>query len=320
VAIAENDAAKTEATPESTVVEAEAPGPRFRLRDYMVLLKLRVMSLVVFTGLTGLVMAPGVVDAQTGIATILCMAIGAGASGAINMWYDRDIDVTMRRTQRRPIPAGRMTAREALIIGLVMGFGSVGAMWFYVNALSAAILAITILYYVFIYTIWLKRKTSQNIVIGGVAGAFPPMIGWAAVTGDIGLGAWVLFAIILLWTPPHSWALALFRKGDYEAAEVPMMPITAGVRSTKHQMVGYTVLMLASTALPVTIGMAGWVYGVCAFILGAIFTAKTFTVWRSGDDDVMQQSSKSLFLYSILYLFLIFSALLADRWTAWLFV
>ena len=313
MAIAENKAAESDVE-----TDAAAPGPRFRLRDYMVLLKLRVMSLVVFTGLVGLVMAPGTIDPQTGIAAILCMAIGAGASGAINMWYDRDIDVTMRRTQRRPIPSGRMSAREALLIGLILGIGSVGAMWAYVNWISAALLATTILYYVFIYTVWLKRKTPQNIVIGGVAGAFPPMIGWTAVTGDIGLGAWALFAIILLWTPPHSWALALFRKGDYEAAKVPMMPIIAGVRSTKRQMVRYTLLMLASTAMPVTLGMASWVYGVCAFVLGAVFFAKTLIVWRADDDDTMP--SRSLFFYSILYLFLIFSALLADRWTAWLFI
>jgi protoheme IX farnesyltransferase len=316
VAIADQDTvARPDARPE---IESGASEPRFRLRDYMVLLKLRVMSLVVFTGLTGLVMAPGGVDAATGIAAILCMAIGAGASGAINMWYDRDIDVTMRRTQRRPIPAGRMDAREALYVGLVMAFGSVGAMWFYVNALAAGLLALTILYYVFIYTVWLKRMTPQNIVIGGAAGAFPPLIGWAAVTGDVGVGAWILFAIIFLWTPPHSWALALFRKGDYEAAKVPMMPVAAGVRATKRQVVGYTVLMLMSTALPVVEGMAGWVYGVAAFALGAVFAQKTWVMWRADDDDLMP--SRSLFLYSILYLFLVFSALLADRWTAWLFV
>ncbi|MHC8510394.1 MAG: heme o synthase [Rhodospirillales bacterium] len=317
MAFAEQDTAPRAETPE----KKPRPEPRFRLRDYMVLLKLRVMSLVVFVGFAGLIMAPGAVDPLTAAAAVVCMAVGAGASGAINMWYDRDIDEAMPRTQNRPIPAGRMGAREALHIGVVLAFGSVGAMWAYVNALAAALLALTIIYYVFIYTVWLKRRTPHNIVIGGAAGALPPMIGWAAVTGSImppeGLGAWILFAIIFLWTPPHSWALALFRQKDYAAAKVPMLPVTAGPRAAKRQIVVYTVLMLAVSAAPVMTGMAAWVYAPAALALGAGFAVKTWRLWRADDDD--HAPARSLFFYSILYLFLVFAALLADRWTAHLF-
>ncbi|MHC8510180.1 MAG: heme o synthase [Rhodospirillales bacterium] len=314
------------APPAETSAEAKAaelrPEPRFRLRDYMVLLKVRVMSLVVFVGFAGLMMAPGAVDPLTAAAAVLCMAVGAGAAGAINMWYDRDIDETMPRTQNRPIPAGRMGAREALHIGIVLAVGSVGAMWAYVNTLAAALLALTIVYYVFIYTVWLKRRTPHNIVIGGAAGALPPLIGWAAVTGSVmppeGWGAWILFAIIFLWTPPHSWALALFRQKDYAAANVPMLPVTAGPRAAKRQICVYTVLMLAATAAPVMIGMSGWLYGGAALALGAVFAVKTWRLWRADDED--HAPARSLFFYSILYLFLVFAALLADRWTAPFFV
>ncbi len=282
---------------------------RFRLQDYAVLLKPRVMSLVVFTAAVGLLLAPGTITAETGLIAVICIAVGAGAAGAINMWYDQDIDLIMLRTQNRPIPAGRMDPREALIFGVALATGSVVTMTLLVNAAAAALLAVTILYYVFIYTIWLKRRTPQNIVIGGASGALPPMIGWVAVTGDIGLGAVALFAIIFLWTPPHSWALALFRRGDYEAAGVPMMPVVAGERSTKRQMLIYTVFMILATLAPVAIGMSGLVYGAAAAALNVGFAIHAWRVWKDTGDT----AAKPMFLYSILYLFLIFAALLLDR-------
>ncbi len=282
---------------------------QFRLQDYAILLKPRVMSLVVFTAAVGLLLAPGGIAAETGVIAVICIAAGAGAAGAINMWYDQDIDLIMLRTQNRPIPAGRMNPREALIFGVALATGSVVTMTLLVNAAAAALLAVTILYYVFIYTIWLKRRTPQNIVIGGASGALPPMIGWVAVTGDIGLGAVALFAIIFLWTPPHSWALALFRRGDYEAAGVPMMPVVAGERSTKRQMLIYTVFMILATLAPVAIGMSGVVYGITAIGLAAGFAIHAWRVWK----DTEGTAAKPMFLYSILYLFLIFAALLLDK-------
>jgi len=288
---------------------ATEPQPRFRLQDYALILKPRVMSLVVFTAFVGLLLAPGAIDPKTGFIAIVCIALGAGASGAINMWYDQDIDVVMRRTMNRPIPAGRMNPREVLLFGVLLAVGSVVIMYWLVNVPAAVLLAITILYYVFIYTMWLKRRTPQNIVIGGAAGAFPPMIGWTAVTGDIGLGSIALFAIIFLWTPPHSWALALFRRGDYEAAGVPMMPVVAGERETKRQILVYTALLVPATLAPVFIGVSGALYGVVATILGVEFLRRCWLLWK--DEGV--GSAKSLFLFSILYLFLIFVALIIDR-------
>jgi len=282
---------------------------QFRLQDYAILLKPRVMSLVVFTAVVGLLLAPGKIAAETGLIAVICIAAGAGAAGAINMWYDQDIDLIMLRTQNRPILAGRMNPLEALVFGILLATGSVVTMTLLVNAAAAALLAVTILYYVFIYTIWLKRRTPQNIVIGGASGALPPMIGWVAVTGDIGFGAVALFAIIFLWTPPHSWALALFRRSDYEAAGVPMMPIIAGERSTKRQMLIYTVFMILSTLAPVAIGMSGLLYGIIAVALGVGFTIHAWRVWKDTGDT----AAKPMFLYSILYLFLIFAALLLDR-------
>ena len=284
---------------------------RFRLHDYAILLKPRVMSLVVFTGACGLILAPGLVGLDTAIIAVICIAAGAGASGAINMWYDEDIDRIMRRTQNRPIPAGRMNPREALIFGSFLSVGSVATMYLFVNFAAAMLLALTILYYVFIYTIWLKRRTPQNIVIGGASGAFPPMIGWAAVTGDIGLGAIALFTIIFLWTPPHSWALALFRRGDYAAADVPMMPVVAGERETKRQILVYTVLLIASTLSPVAVGMSGAVYGMIALVLGIEFWRRCWRVWKSEEEQ--EKTAKPLFLFSIFYLFMIFVAMLVDR-------
>ncbi len=295
-------------TADTVGIVATAPR-RTRVIDYAVILKPRVMSLVVFTGLVGLILAPGTVSLHVGVIAILCIALGAGASGAINMWYDRDIDCTMRRTMNRPIPAGRMPASQALAVGIVLSVGSVLMMALEVNPIASALLALTILYYVFIYTMWLKRRTPQNIVIGGVSGALPPVIGWASVTGDVGLGALALFMIILLWTPPHSWALALFSKGDYERAGVPMLPVVAGVRATKIQIVAYTLLMVPASLLPWILGMSGVVYGAAAGILGAVFFWFTWRLWQDRDD----KAARPLFAYSILYLFLIFVFLLVDR-------
>ncbi|NQU62559.1 MAG: protoheme IX farnesyltransferase [Rhodospirillales bacterium] len=291
----------------------DRPEPRFRVADYAVLLKPRVMSLVVFTAFVGLFLAPGTLDIWTATIAILCISIGAGASGAINMWYDRDIDLHMLRTKNRPLPAGRLNPKEALIFGATLSIGSVVIMGYLVNSAAAGLLALTIFYYVFIYTVWLKRRTPQNIVIGGASGALPPVIGWAAVTGDVGLGAIALFAIIFLWTPPHSWALALFRKGDYEAAGVPMMPVVAGIRETKRQMLIYTALLIPVTFAPVLIGMSGALYGIAAVLLGAGFARHAWRVWKDPVEIEGGHAAKPMFLYSILYLFAVFLGLLADR-------
>ena len=286
-----------------------APDPRFHLRDYAILLKPRVMSLVVFTGLVGLMLAPVPVAPLTGLIAVMCIAIGAGAAGAINMWYDRDIDRVMQRTMHRPLPAGRLKPRAALLLGSCLAVLSVAIMAALVNAVAAALLALTICYYVFIYTMWLKRRTPQNIVIGGASGALPPIIGWAAATGDITWGAISLFIIIFLWTPPHSWALALFRKGDYDRAGVPMMPVVAGERSTRRQILAYTLVLVPATLLPVATGVSGLPYAVAATVLGALLLRHAWRVYR--DDGV--RTARGLFFFSILYLFLIFSALLLDR-------
>ena len=289
--------------------QREIPEPRFRLQDYVLILKPRVMSLVIFTAFTGLLLAPGTIDPKTALISIICIALGAGASGAINMWYDEDIDQVMKRTMGRPIPAGRMLPKDALLFGLVLATGSVAIMAWFVNLMAAVLLAVTIHYYIFIYTIWLKRRTPQNIVIGGAAGAFPPMIGWAAVSGDIGLGSIALFAIIFLWTPPHSWALALFRRGDYEAAGVPMMPVVAGERATKLHILIYTVILLPTTLVPVFFGVSGALYGAVAIGIGFEFARRVWALWR--EDGIT--TAKPLFLYSILYLFLIFAAMIVDK-------
>jgi len=287
----------------------QAREPTFRVRDYAVLLKPRVMSLVVFTAIVGLIMAPTPIDVVTAIVAVVCIAIGAGASGAINMWYDRDIDSEMTRTQNRPIPAGRMRPGVALIFGILLATASVAVMALAVNPVVALLLAVTIAYYVFIYTVWLKRRTPQNIVIGGASGALPPVIGWASATGDIGLGAVVLFAIIFLWTPPHSWALALFRKGDYDRAGVPMLPVVAGERETKKQMLAYSIILVLATLTPVAIGMAGVLYACVAVALGAGLIRHAVRVLRDDTTD----TARPMFFFTILYLFLIFAGLLADR-------
>ncbi|MBC8339155.1 MAG: protoheme IX farnesyltransferase [Rhodospirillales bacterium] len=292
------------------------PEPRFRVTNYALLLKPRVMSLVVFTAAAGMFLAPGGMSAiqpVTAAIAVLCIAIGAGASGAINMWYDRDIDLHMLRTRNRPLPAQRLSPEEALVFGVFLSIGSVAAMAWWVNILSSALLAATILYYVFIYTVWLKRRTPHNIVIGGASGALPPVIGWAAVTGDVGLGAIVLFAIIFLWTPPHTWALALFRRGDYEAAGVPMLPVVAGELETKRQMLIYTAILVPVTLLPTVIGMSGVVYAFAACVLGAGLARHAWRVWKDDSGINGGKTARPMFFFTILYLFLIFAALLADR-------
>lgn len=276
--------------------------------DFLALLKPRVMSLVVFTGFAGLMAAPGTLHPVLAVVAVLCIAIGSGAAGAINMWYDRDIDAIMTRTATRPIPQGRIAADDALGFGVVLAVGSVMVMGLAVNYVAAGLLAGAILFYVFVYTIWLKRRTPQNIVIGGAAGAFPPMIGWAAVTGDVGLGALALFALIFFWTPPHFWALALYRSGDYEKAGVPMLPVVAGPVETKKQILLYTVLLIPLALGPVWVGAAGWFYGVPALVLSVAFLGFAIAVWRDETDC----AAKRMFAFSILYLFALFAFLIAD--------
>jgi len=284
-----------------------------RVEDYVALLKPRVMSLVVFTAIIGLLLAPGGIHPVVGVIAVLCIAIGAGGSGALNMWYDADIDAVMSRTLNRPIPAGRVTRSEALTLGLVCSGFSVAILGLATNFVAAGLLAFTIFFYAVIYTMWLKRSTPQNIVIGGAAGAFPPMIGWAAVTGDVSLPSIVLFLIIFLWTPPHFWALALYKQSDYGAAGIPMLPNVAGERVTKTQILIYSVILVATTALPVIIGMSGWLYAAVAVALGAVFLVLATRLQMSRDTVAMKKIARSLFTFSLSYLFLIFLALMLDH-------
>lgn len=281
-------------------------------RDFFALLKPRVMSLVVFTALVGLLMAPGQIHPVIGFLAILAIAVGGGASGALNMWYDADIDQMMGRTAKRPIPAGRISAETTLAFGLFLSVFSVATLGLMVNWLSAGLLAFTIFFYAVIYTMWLKRLTPQNIVIGGAAGAFPPIIGWACVTNSISLESIALFAIIFLWTPAHFWALALFKSEDYGRAGVPMLPNVAGERTTKNQIVLYAVLTAVSGIVPTLMGFAGVVYGFIAAVLGAAFIWYSVQVWRMPDGDKKMIPAKKLFGYSLLYLFAIFTSLLVD--------
>jgi len=283
--------------------------PVGELGDYIALMKPRVMSLVVFTGLAGMLAAPGHLHWLLASVAVLCIAVAAGASGAINMWYDRDIDAIMERTRDRPLPRGRIVPEEALSFGVILGAGAVMMMGVAVNWVAATLLAVTILYYVFVYTIWLKRRTPQNIVIGGAAGAFPPMIGWAAVTGGVSVGSIALFFLIFMWTPPHFWALSLYRCRDYEAAGVPMLPVVAGKAETKRQMLIYTVLLIPIGMAPALLGIAGWIYGTVAFILGLVFVAAAIAVRRDETD----RSAKRMFGFSIFYLFALFALLIADH-------
>ena len=280
--------------------------------DYIALLKPRVMSLVVFTAFVGLVTAQAPVNPIIVLFSILAIAIGAGASGALNMWYDADIDAVMTRTINRPVPAGRVTPRESLVFGFVLSAFSVVTLGLVANWLAAGLLAFTIFFYAVIYTIWLKRSTPQNIVIGGAAGAFPPVVGWAAVTGDVSWFGIVQFLIIFLWTPPHFWALALFKSGDYERAGVPMMPNVAGEASTKRQMFAYSIPVAIVGVVPTLMGDASLAYGIFAGVLGLAFVWYAWKVLRMPESDRGMRPAKQLFAYSIFYLFAIFAALLAD--------
>ena len=283
-------------------------------RDFWALTKPRVMSLVVFTALCGLLAAPGHIHPVIAFTAILCIATGAGASGALNQWYEADLDAKMVRTARRPLPDGRMDREAALHFGIGLAAFSVGIMGVAVNWLSAGILAFSIFFYAVVYTVWLKRNTPQNIVIGGAAGAFPPVIGWAAVTGDVTLMPILLFAIIFLWTPPHFWALALFMKADYAAAGVPMLPVVAGQRSTRNQIFAYSFPMAAAAIAPFALGQTGWIYGVTAIVLNAMFLALAFNVWRNDASEASgMKPEKRLFAFSILYLFLLFALFAIDR-------
>jgi heme o synthase len=288
------------------------------LSDWIALLKPRVMTLVVFTGLIGLLIAPGHLHPVLGFTAVLCIAVAAGACGAINMWYDRDIDAVMRRTRNRPIPAGRIAPGPALGFGITLAVGSVLLMGLAVNVTAALILALSVCFYVFVYTMWLKRRTPQNIVIGGAAGAFPPVIGWAAVTGSVDLVPLLLFAIVFVWTPPHFWSLALFANADYRRAGVPMLPVVAGARATRRQIVLYTLVLVPLSLAPWLIGFSGLVYGLAAIVLGVGFLVG---VWRvatdrqdaSGVSLTNDAPARAAFKYSILYLFALFAALAVDR-------
>jgi heme o synthase len=289
-------------------------GPPADWRDFLALTKPRVMSLVVFTGLCGLLAAPVSINPVLGFTAILCIALGAGASGALNQWYEADIDALMKRTENRPLPAGRMDKQSALHFGVGLSVFSVLLMGLATNLVAAAILAVSILFYVMIYTVWLKRRTAQNIVIGGAAGAFPPMIGWAAATGDVTMLPFLMFSLIFLWTPPHFWSLALFIKSDYSKAGVPMMPVVAGEKSTRWQILLYTLPMIAVAVLPWALHLTGALYGVTASSLSALFLLLSCRIASrtTGTDDAMKPE-KQMFGFSILYLFVLFAALAADR-------
>jgi len=291
--------------------------PPAHWRDFLALTKPRVMTLVVFTGLCGMLAAPVGVHPVIGFTAILCIALGAGAAGALNQWYESDIDAVMRRTQKRPLPDGRMDRQAALHFGVGLGAFSVLFMGVAVNLVAAAILTVSILFYVLVYTVWLKRRTPQNIVIGGAAGAFPPLIGWAAATGDIALLPVLLFLFVFLWTPPHFWALALFMKSDYAAAGVPMLPVVSGERTTRTQIGLYTIPMAAVAILPWPLGLTGPIYGIAAVLLTSWFALLAVRVAkRTTHADDLMKPEKALFKYSILYLFVMFGALVVDRWFA----
>jgi len=286
-------------------------------RDFLALTKPRVMTLVVFTGLCGMLAAPVTIHPVLAFTAILCIALGAGAAGALNQWYEADIDAQMKRTAARPLPAGRMDRTSALHFGVGLGAFSVVLMGFAVNLLAAGILAVSILFYVFIYTIWLKPRTPQNIVIGGAAGAFPPLIGWAAATGSLAPLPLLLFALVFLWTPPHFWALALFVKTDYANAGIPMLPVVAGEKSTRAQIGLYTIPMAVAAVAPWPLGLTKAIYGGVAIVATAWFAllAAQVALRTTGPSDAMRPE-KRLFGYSIAYLFILFGAVVADRWLA----
>ena len=284
-------------------------------RDLFALTKPRVMSLVVFTGLCGLLAAPVPVHPVLGFAAVLCIALGAGAAGALNQWYEADLDAKMKRTASRPLPAGRMDRQTALHFGVGLAVFSVVLMDLAANHLAAAILAVSILFYVLVYTVWLKRRTAQNIVIGGAAGAFPPLIGWVAVTGDFAVLPVLLFAIIFLWTPPHFWALSLFVRSDYAAAGVPMLPVVAGAKATRVQILLYALPMAAVAVAPWPLGLTGALYGIAAAALSLAFLVLSAQVLANpATEPAGMKPEKRLFAFSILYLFALFGALVADSW------
>jgi len=283
------------------------------VEDYVALLKPRVMSLVVFTALVGLLIAPGHLHPVLGFTALLCIALGAGAAGSLNMWYDADIDAVMTRTAKRPIPAGRIAPREALGFGMTMAVSSVVILGLLVNWLAALLLAFTIVFYVVVYTMWLKRSTPQNIVIGGAAGALPPVIAWAAVTGGVGIESILLFLITFFWTPPHFWALSLLRANEYARAAVPMLPVVAGLAETRRQILIYSLVLFPVALAPWLLGYAGLVYGAAASALGLAFIALAWSLKTTESES----AAKSLFAYSVLYLFLIFAVLLVDQQLAW---
>jgi protoheme IX farnesyltransferase len=291
-------------------IETDAGGD---VADYVALMKPRVMFLVVFTALVGLVAAPVSLHPILAIASLICIAAGAGASGALNMWFDADIDARMARTAARPIPRGRVTADEARSFGAVLAVGSVVCLGVMANWLAASLLAFTIGFYIFVYTMWLKRTTPQNIVIGGAAGALPPMIGWAVATGGISLESFVLFLIIFVWTPPHFWALALLRTGDYARAGVPMLPVVAGAGATRTQILIYSLILAPLGMTPAVIGLGGALYAAIAAVLGGIFVVMAFDCYRKREGEAADRAAKNLFGYSVLYLFLLFAVLLVER-------
>jgi len=287
-------------------------------RDFVALTKPRVMSLVVFSGLAGLLAAPELPPFVLGFTAILCIALGAGACGALNQWYEADIDAKMRRTAKRPLPGGRMSRESALHFGVGLAFFSVLLMGLAANWLAAGLLAVSILFYVLVYTVWLKPRTAQNIVIGGAAGAFPPLIGWVAATGQVAPLPLLLFAIIFLWTPPHFWALSLFVRSDYAAAGIPMLPVVAGVESTRRQVFLYTLPMAAAAVAPWPLGLTGPAYGIVSVVLSAVFLVLAARVVANrATEPAGMGPEKKLFAYSVFYLFALFTALVADRWLPW---
>ena len=298
--------------------QAALPVRDAEVRDWIALLKPRVLTLVVFTGFIGLLVAPGHLHPVLAFTAVLCITVAAGACGAINMWYDRDIDAVMRRTRNRPIPAGRIEPGAALAYGIILAAGSVIVMGLAVNLVAAEILVLSILFYVFVYTMWLKRRTPQNIVIGGAAGAFPPIIGWASVTGSVDLVPLILFGIVFIWTPPHFWSLALWANDDYRRAGVPMLPVVSGAKETRRQIGLYTLLLVPLSLAPWWIGFSGPIYGVAATVLGIGFLV---SVWRvltdrqdaAGVSLTRDAPARMAFKYSIYYLFVLFGALAVDH-------
>jgi protoheme IX farnesyltransferase len=296
---------------------AKTAAPLADWRDFVALTKPRVMTLVVFTGLCGLLAAPVPIHPVLGFAAILCIALGAGAAAALNMWYEADLDALMKRTQSRPLPAGRMDREAALHFGVGLGVFSVLLMGVATNWFAASVLAVSILFYVLVYTVWLKRRTPQNIVIGGAAGAFPPVIGWAAATGDVSFLPLLLFTLIFLWTPPHFWALSLFVRSDYAAAGVPMLPVVSGAKVTRQQIALYSLPMAAAAVAPWPLGLAGAIYGISAAGLSLVFLLLSFQVLTNrATEPAGMKPEKRLFAFSIIYLFAVFGALVLDRWLA----